>query len=275
MKAIILSLLTVSAAFAGPVVTSTNNATVLANTLLGSGITLVGTPTLTQSGSQSGTFTNGPALLGFSSGIVLSSGSAAAAAGNYAGPNAPSESENGGGNALLNTLSGGATFDASVLTFNFVPTSSTVFFSYVFASAEYPNFVGSFNDVFGFFVNGTNYALVPGTNIPISINNVNTTTNSAYFNKYNSNGDQLPYGGETKVLMFSAPVNVGVSNTITLGVADALDTVLDSAVFIQAGTFSVEPPTPVVPEPATMGLLGCSLAAFGGIAALRRKNRKA
>ncbi len=31
----------------------------------------------------------------------------------------------------------------------------------------------SFNDVFGFFVNGTNFALLPGTTTPVSINNVN------------------------------------------------------------------------------------------------------
>jgi hypothetical protein len=56
------------------------------------------------------------------------------------------------------------TFDATVLEFDFVPTFSTVQFQYVFSSEEYSDFSNtSFNDVFAFFVNGVNIAVVPGT----------------------------------------------------------------------------------------------------------------
>ena len=227
----------------GMVVTPNNNATALATALLGSGVTLSGTPTFTGAKGQAGTFTNAPALVGFSTGIILSSGEVSDAAQMWAGQNLPNTNEGQPGNTLLSGLIGGqATNDASVLTFSFIPTSSTIYFAYTFASAEYPNYIGKFNDVFGFFVNGTNYALIPSTNTAVSINNVNATTNSAYFNKYNSTGDALPYGGETKVLAVTVPVNPGQVNTITLAVADALDYALDSAVFIQTGSFSTTPP---------------------------------
>ena len=72
------------------------------------------------------------------------------------------------GNAQLDALiPGGATEDASVLTIVFTPTGNQIQFSYVFASEEYNEFVGSiFNDVFAFFVGNSNYARLPGTNTP-------------------------------------------------------------------------------------------------------------
>lgn len=273
MKVIIFSLFTLSVAFAGPIVTTTSNATTLASALLGSGVTLTGTPTLTQTGSQSGTFASGPSLLGFSSGVILSSGLAASASGNYVGEDLPSTGLGGPGNAILTGLAAGQPlFDASVLTFNFIPTSSTVLLNYVFASAEYPNFIGLFSDVFGIFVNGTNYAVVPGTNTPISINSVNATTNSTYLRKYNAAGDALPYGGETTVLTLSAPVNPGVSNVFSIGVADVFDRVIDSAVFLQSGSLTSASVT-AVPEPATIGLLSSSLVITVGLIAIRRRSK--
>ena len=272
----VASLFSAGALLAGPVVTPVSDAAALTGALLGAGVTVSGTPTLTQGGPQSGTFTNGPSLLGFSNGIVLSSGDAMSAGGNYAGADLPSTNEGGAGSAALSALIGGvATHDASVLTFNFIPTSSTVYFSYVFASAEYPDFVNSeFNDVFGFFVNGKNYALIPGTDTPVSVNNVNPGNNAAFFKQYNTDGDELAYGGETIPLTFSAPVNPGVVNTISLGIADTSDAVLDSAVFIEGGTFSVVPPTPsATPEPTPIALVGIGLLGAAGFTLARRRQR--
>jgi hypothetical protein len=143
------------------------------------------------------------------------------------------------------------TQDASVLTFSFDAAVNVVEFSFVFASDEYLEFVNSgFNDVFGFFVNGINYARIPGTGTAaadsgqiVAIDNVNSGQNGQFFIN-NSFLDQPPFGpidiefdGLTVVLTFRAPVIVG-RNTITIAIADVGDTAFDSAVFIQAGTFS-------------------------------------
>jgi hypothetical protein len=247
------------------------NASTLATTLLGAGVTISGTPTLQGAAAQAGTFTNGPALIGFSSGILLSSGNVADAASTWAGQDLPDTNEGGGGNAQLSALiSGQATFDAAVLSFSFIPTASQIFFSYTFASAEYPNFIGAFNDPMGLFVNGTNVALIPGTSTPVTINNVNAGNHAAFFNKYNSTGDTLPYGGETKVLTATANVNPGVVNTIVLGVADALDHSLDSAVFIQAGSLSTAPPGVPVPSSLLLGMIALSALGIGFALVQRR-----
>jgi len=253
------------------------NAATLAAALLGAGVTLSGTPTLTGAAAQAGTFTNAPGLVGFPSGIVLSSGNVSDAATTYAGADLPSTNEGGTGDSQLTALVGATTFDAATLTFSFIPSSSTIFFSYTFASAEYPNFVGSqFNDVFAFFVNGTNRALLPGTSTVVSINNVNTTTNSQFFNKYNTTGDALSYGGETRVLTVTAPVNSGQVNTIKIAIADTSDGVLDSAIFIANGSFSTAPPpTPGVPVPPSLILTMIGLAGLGTYMALRQRRARA
>lgn len=267
----------------GMVVVSAN-AMQLATALLGTGVTISGTPTLQGAAAQAGTFTNAPALVGFSSGIILSSGNVSDAAGTYAGANLPTTDEGGAGYAPLNALIGGqATEDAAVLQFSFIPTASTIYFNYVFTSAEYPEFIGAFNDPMGLFVNGTlpanNVAQLPlSTPIPVTINNVNGGANAQFWNQYNTTGSALPYGGETKVLTATATVNAGQVNTITLAIADALDHVLDTAVFIQSGSLSTQPTqptTPSTPIPASLILAMFGLAALGLYVGLRRHYAKA
>jgi hypothetical protein len=266
----------------GMTVVTPVSATTLATTLLGAGVTLSGTPTFQGAAAQGGTFTNAPALVGFTSGIILSSGNVADAGSTYAGPDLPDTDEGTGGYAPLSALIGGqATTDAAVLQFSFIPNTSTIYFSYVFASAEYPNYIGSFNDPMALFVNGTapgnNVAVLPlSPPVAVTINNVNTTSHPTYFNKFNGIGDALPYGGETKVLTAIATVTPGQVNTITLAVADALDHALDSAVFIQAGSLSTTPPgatTVVASVPALSPLAFaalCFILLLSGALLLRR-----
>jgi hypothetical protein len=281
---IVLSLLASQSVFAALVVTETNDPTTLANTILGPGITLVGTPTYEGAAVASGTFAGGNSVgIGFDQGIILTSGQASLAP----GPNnndSAGLSNGAAGSALLNTLIPGfSTQNATLLTLNFKTGGGDLFFKYVFASEEYNEFTNSsFNDVFGFFLADTNIALIPGTTTPVAINNVNrgsprgtSASNSALFNN-NDVSDGVPffniqYDGFTDVFTAQA-LGLGEGEyQIILAIADAGDAILDSAVFIQAGSFSDKPIDPV-PEPATMILLGAGLAGLAGFG--RKKFKK-
>ena len=87
---------------------------------------------------------------------------------------------------LDNLVGGSGTKDAAVLEFDIISTNAfTLKFQYVFASEEYPEFINDFNDPMAIFVStnriGTNWiysitndlALVPRTNLPVSVNNIN------------------------------------------------------------------------------------------------------
>ena len=108
----------------------------------------------------SGSFTGGTGIIGFESGVVLTTGSVQ----NVVGPNIADDitTSNGlPGDAALDTITP-HTMDTSVLEFDFVPSQSTVSFQYVFTSDEYNEFANTeFNDVFAFFLNGINVALAP------------------------------------------------------------------------------------------------------------------
>ena len=119
-----------------------------------------------------GKFTGGQGIIGFDQGIILSSGGASG----VIGPNNSSSftvSNGTAGDSDLDAIvAPNPTLDAAVLEFDFVPASGTLSFKYVFSSEEYPEFVNSpFNDVFAFFLNGKNIALIPNTSTPVSINN--------------------------------------------------------------------------------------------------------
>jgi len=226
----------------------------LVNTLMGGGIT-VSNVTYTGANRAAGVFSGGTGIIGFESGIILSSGDIA----NVSGPNTntATTTDNGmpGDEDLNSLIPGYTTFDAAVLEFDFVPTSNVIQFRYVFGSEEYNEYVNSpYNNVFGFFVNGNNIALIPGTTTPVSINNVNNGNPcpAGNFPSYASNPDfyidnggcnpanatlNTELDGLTVVLTATANVNPGVTNHIKLAIADAGDAVLDSAVFIEAASF--------------------------------------
>ena len=198
-----------------------------------------------------GLFSGGDCVpLGFNEGIILSSGTI----GNVMGPNQyhniTAELNLPGDEDLDKLIPGYQTFDATWLEFDFVPYYDNIYIQYVFGSEEYNEYVGSkYNDVFGFFLNGENIALLSGTNTPVAINNVNNGYSTAgtfangpcvncQYYRDNANIGNAPYNiesdGMTVALSAEASVNPGVRNTIKLAIADVGDRRYDSWVFIKA-----------------------------------------
>ncbi|HAP70771.1 MAG TPA: hypothetical protein DCR04_13805, partial [Flavobacteriales bacterium] len=229
------------------------------NVLLGSCVTA---SNITYSGAAraAGTFDGTGTVLGLNGGIVLTSGEANTATGPD-NANSAGAGNAGTGDPDLSVLAAGfQTFDAAILEFDFIPQSDTLRFNYIFGSEEYPEYVNSgYNDVFGFFISGPgiagpftggaeNIALIPGTALPVAIDNVNNgysgtepstgpCENCAYYVD-NSNGPAVQYDGHTTMLTAEIVVTPCVQYHIKIAVADAGDGSLDSGVFLEGGSFS-------------------------------------
>ncbi|MFZ1331183.1 MAG: choice-of-anchor L domain-containing protein, partial [Flavobacteriales bacterium] len=183
------SFLTVNAQL---VVTNTQTpAQLVQNVLMGGGVTATNITFNGTSGNsvdqQIASFNSAASNAGIPNGLILSTGNTAQAVGPNNAVRADLAIPGTRTDADLSALSGGLTIDdAAVLEFNFVPTGGSISFNFVFASEEYPGYVcGTVNDAFGFFLSGPgitgpfsngamNLALIPGTNVPVTINTVNS-----------------------------------------------------------------------------------------------------
>ncbi len=201
---------------------------------------------------MAGTFAGGASTVGFGSGVVLTTGTIRCAGG------ASNTTDSCGNDAE------GASATFSSLKFDFTSTTGQVFFNYVLASEEYNEYVGgNFNDRFELLLDGVNIARLPGGAGVVSINNVNCSSNSAFYrnNRAATNcaslGLGMEFDGLTAVLTASAGLAAG-TNTFEFRVFDGGDRFYDSAVYLQAGTFSG---TNAVPEPGSLALVGLAFAA--------------
>lgn len=262
----ILALAT-SARINAQIVTNTaapyNNATFLVNNVLmdnsmqGYNISSYGAQT------QMGFFSNGMTAIGMDSGLVMTSGSVAQVMGNsfsFANTMIANGANQGGGDADLLSVAQSvppligqffnvfSTLDACIINFDFVPSSDTVEFNYVFGSDEYLGWVNSsFNDVFGFFLSGPgingpysnnaiNVANVPNTSpaLPITISTIHPGLNGVYYNAGNA---FMAYNGYTDVMTAVLEVQACDTFHMKLGIADGSDKILDTGVFLEAGSF--------------------------------------
>ncbi len=231
-------------------------ANLINNVLVGNGLNV---SNITSQGAaiQFGTFNGANSNLGMNSGAVIATCDIAPSLG-LANGGFPAGAGTPGDPALSQLAGGFTTNNAGIIQFDFIPGGDTIQFDYVFASMEYNFYVNSnFNDVFGFFLSGPNpaggqyvnqnIALIPNTNLPVTINNVNNgqssgcaagpCNNCQYFVD-NCNPTSVVFGGFTTVLTAKAPVVPCTTYTLRLGVADVFDGALNSAVFLRANSFS-------------------------------------
>ncbi|MBP6551063.1 MAG: choice-of-anchor L domain-containing protein, partial [Flavobacterium sp.] len=209
-----------------------------------------------------GYFTNTNPSFPVSSGVILSTGNVA----NAAGPNT-SQLDDGNASWTGDTeleatlLAAGITMNstnATVLEFDFVPFSSNFDFNFLFASEEYGNFQCQFSDAFAFLLTNTatgvttNLAVVPNTTTPISVvtirnslyNSSCSSQNPSYFGTFNGGsnaaGSATNFNGQT--VSMSASSTTLIPNTsyhIKLVIADRQDNQADSAIFLGANSFNV------------------------------------
>ncbi len=184
-------------------------------------------------------------------GIVMSTGNAVDCA--TAGAFASTDLNGGADPDLLQINNGTATNDAIVIEFDFLATNDTALFNYSFGSEEYNTFIG-YADIFGFFLSGPgitgpfsnnsiNIALVPGTATEVSIATINNGTGNAgpcvncqYFN-WNT-GSPMAFQGYTNSLTaIAAPLQCGETYHIKMALADNLDGIYDTGVFLEAESF--------------------------------------
>jgi gliding motility-associated-like protein len=232
---------------------------------------------------QAGYFNSDSSNIGISEGFMLATGGVVSAIGpNDQGGNTVAGIGDGYQDADIASITApNSSNDVIAVEFDFVPNGDTVVFNYVFGSEEYNYYVcGPYMDAFGFFISGPgivgpysspagfpdgsiNIALIPGTDIPVSINTVNQGSpggtypvqgcppggldNSQYFLDYDYlvNGFPNPYDstesqldGMTTVLQAIAYVTCGLTYHIKLVICDAGDSVFDSFVFLEKDSFS-------------------------------------
>ena len=155
----------------------------------------------------------------------------------------------------------GSVNDLCVIEFDFDPAGDFVSFNYIFGSEEYESFENTqYNDIFAFFLSGAgitgqynapvgfpgqaiNIATVPGSDpeLPITISSVNGTINPEFY-VLNDN-DDICMNGYTTVLTAVYPVICGETYHIKLAIGDGSDTILDSVVILEEGSFGSPIPT--------------------------------
>lgn len=230
------------------------------NVLLGSGVTATNI-TYTGATQAIGSFNGTNSNIGFANGVLLTSGIPS----NATGPNNitnVSTTNSVSGDADLNIIMAPTlSYDASILEFDFVATSDTMKFRYVFGSDEYMEYVslmpGGINDGFGLFISGPgisgpfsnnakNIAIIPNTSLPVTMFNLNLYSNGQYYVDNGNNGvnvtpggPTVQYDGFTKPLTAIAALQCGEKYHIKIAIADGGDYIIDSGVFLEAGSFVV------------------------------------
>ncbi|MGX1929531.1 choice-of-anchor L domain-containing protein [Flagellimonas sp. 2504JD4-2] len=199
-----------------------------------------------------GYFNNNGSSFVYGEGIVISTGDAKDAV----GPNIDIKSSGPlewlGDDDLLEITRVPSLFNASYIEFDFIPQTNRISFNFLFASEEYSEaFQCVYSDVFAFILtdsngNSKNLALVPGSEDRVSVTSIRpgvpdmcSARNRNFFGGINGPASNISMTGKTKSMVAQSNVNPGETYTIKLVIADNLDAELDSAVFLEGGSFSI------------------------------------
>lgn len=221
-----------------------------------------------------GAFTDNTGTLGLSDGLIMTTG----AANNAKGPNnsASKSQDNGNGNSYDNNLQSLVPFgdelrDICTISFDIEVFSDTLVFNYVFGSEEYLEFVKDYHDVFGFFISGPgisgqkNIAVVPNTQDPVSVANINNDVNAQYYISNGTGGTpfinlHVQYDGFTRRLQSRVAVIPCQTYHLKMAIADVKDSEYDSGIFLEGKSLSSNSPKVTVNYPFKRfgyGIEGC------------------
>jgi gliding motility-associated-like protein len=234
-------------------VTVNNNASQLAQNILGSGVS-ISNATLNCGGNAAGFFSYSGNYLGINNGIILTTGYAPYAA--YSGTYLCSNSnQNNFSDPQLTAINSNAKYDVCILNFDFIPMCDTVKIKYVFGSEEYPKYLHQmYNDLFGIFLTGpkpgggsynaNNIATLPNGFTPVSIDSVNEgwpiNTNLGhseyYVDNYTTPNNQIAYNGYTKPITSKVGLIPCLPYHMKIAIADCKNGLYDSGVFIQGNS---------------------------------------
>lgn len=216
---------------------------------------------------------SGGGLFGFDNteGIALSTGFSGSLdnSNTCSGANASSNTS-GGSDPDLATMAEMSINDAVIVEFDIKRLDNSVFLNYVFGSEEYHEWVNSqFNDVFGFFLSGPgiegpytngaiNIATVPGTDLPVSIDNINCGQQNAFCQDPPGNGpncdllysntdpsqgsfEQCVLDAYTYPLSAAHDIQPGAWYHIKLALGDVGDAIYDSGILLEKGSIVANP----------------------------------
>jgi len=139
--------------------------------------------------------------------------------------------------------------DAATLEFSFTvsdPNAKWISMDILFGSEEYPEFINSFPDIAGVFIDGQNAAFFTGdSKYPLSV--LKKNVDSGYFLDNSSAEYSTVYDGITAPLTLAGSLGGGVNgeHSIKIVIADTNDRNLDSAIFVsniqavQSGLFGI------------------------------------
>lgn len=221
-------------------------------------------------------FEKNGSLFPFENGIVLSTGRALDAEGPSSEPMESGDTaweDDDELTAYMNAVLGNNDlyYNATILEFDFTPATDSLKFNFIFASNEYGTYQCNFSDAFAFFLTDLdtgdveNLAIVPDTTDPISVVTIRKGIHSPedwitgepqcgdvnpeyFYEMYAPNGNfngqppitnPINFNGWTVPMTAKSEVVPGKTYRIKMVVQDRGDSGVDSAVFLEGGSFDI------------------------------------